>query len=317
VYYYHGDHLGSAQVVTDYRGEVYEHIEYTPYGELWVEHAPNVEATPFRFTGKERDSETGLYYYGARYLNPQTGMWLSTDPAMGEYIPQAPINDEARKYNQNLPGMGGVFNTVNLHVYHYAGNNPVRYTDPTGEASLGALLLIAAKANVINSVAKKYNIDPLSIAIILYQENYRGTGTVKIKDFIGLIYYDRQVQVNDSTHSTYSPGIGQIQLRRAAELLGVDINKAGIKKMLNDLLLNDDFSIDLIGANIIYEQKLLGHEINREEAGFVHNMGSSGYQRYLNNEPDKPSDRIPRRAIPDIELIEEALEGKVDPALWF
>jgi RHS repeat-associated protein len=134
VYYYHGDHLGSAQVVTDYRGEVYEHIEYTPYGELWVEHAPDVEATPFRFTGKERDSETGLYYYGARYLNPQTGMWLSTDPAMGEYIPQAPLNDEARKYNGNLPGMGGIFNTVNLHAYHYAGNNPVKYTDPEGEA---------------------------------------------------------------------------------------------------------------------------------------------------------------------------------------
>ncbi|MDR2073541.1 MAG: RHS repeat-associated core domain-containing protein, partial [Spirochaetaceae bacterium] len=116
----------------DYRGEVYEHIEYTPYGELWIEHAPNVEATPFRFTGKERDSETGLYYYGVRYLNPQTGTWLSTDPAMGEYIPRAPMNDEARKYNQNLPGMGSVFSTVNLHVYHYAGNNPVRYTDPTG-----------------------------------------------------------------------------------------------------------------------------------------------------------------------------------------
>jgi RHS repeat-associated protein len=136
VYYYHGDHLGSAQVVTDYRGEVYEHIEYTPYGELWVEHAPNVEATPFRFTGKEWDSETGLYYYGARYLNPQTGMWLSTDPAMGEYIPLAPVNDEAKRYNGNLPGMGGVFNTVNLHAYHYAGNNPVKYTDPNGRTDI-------------------------------------------------------------------------------------------------------------------------------------------------------------------------------------
>jgi hypothetical protein len=51
---------------------------------------------------------------------------------MGEYIPRAPIDDEAKKYNQNLPGMGGVFNYINLHAYHYAGNNPVKLTDPNG-----------------------------------------------------------------------------------------------------------------------------------------------------------------------------------------
>jgi hypothetical protein len=55
---------------------------------------------------------------------------------MGEYIPQAPINDEAKKANQNLPGMGGVFNLVNLHTYHYAGNNPVKYTDPDGKYNI-------------------------------------------------------------------------------------------------------------------------------------------------------------------------------------
>ena len=47
-------------------------------------------------------------------------------------IPVAPTDDEAKKHNENLPGMGGVFNTVNLHVYHYAGNNPVKYVDPMG-----------------------------------------------------------------------------------------------------------------------------------------------------------------------------------------
>ena len=58
-------------------------------------------------------------------------------------IPVAPINDKAKNHNENLPGMGGVFNVVNLQLYHYAGigqrsdselqaNNPVKYTDPDG-----------------------------------------------------------------------------------------------------------------------------------------------------------------------------------------
>ena len=84
------------------------------------------------FQKVEMDEETGLYYYGARYLDPKYSRWLSGDPALGDYIPNAPIDDEAKKHNENLPGMGGVYNIVNLHLYHYAGNNPVKYTDPDG-----------------------------------------------------------------------------------------------------------------------------------------------------------------------------------------
>ena len=86
-----------------------------------------------------------MYYYGARYLDPKYSRWLSGDPALGEYIPKAPIDDEAKKHNENLPGMGGVFNVVNLQLYHYAGigqrsdselqaNNPVKYVDPDGNS---------------------------------------------------------------------------------------------------------------------------------------------------------------------------------------
>jgi RHS repeat-associated protein len=130
-YYYHSDHLGSAQTVTNYAGAVHERLEYTPYGELWIDWRSDTapeDATPFRFTGQILDPETGLYYYGARYLDPKTSRWLGVDPAMGEYVP-APGQDVSK-----LSGMGGVYNTINLHCYHYAGNNPVKYIDPDGRS---------------------------------------------------------------------------------------------------------------------------------------------------------------------------------------
>ena len=88
-YYYHSDHLGSAQLITDFQGNEYQRLEYTPYGELWIEKTSPVKETkflPYKFTGKERDEETGLYYYGARYLDAKYSRWLSADPALGEYM---------------------------------------------------------------------------------------------------------------------------------------------------------------------------------------------------------------------------------------
>jgi RHS repeat-associated protein len=183
-YYYHSDHLGSAQLITNYRGEEYERIEYTPYGEVWVEKAVSGIPIdiPYRFTGKERDSETGLYYYGARYLDPKTGRWLSTDPAVGDYIPGAPIDDDAKKRNGNLPGMGGVFNYVNLHLYHYAGNNPVKYTDPDGNEPINATL--------VNAINLDFGMDYIDLAKANISEGEYGTAAVMVTDAIFEAAYD-------------------------------------------------------------------------------------------------------------------------------
>ncbi|MGP1459849.1 MAG: RHS repeat-associated core domain-containing protein [Treponema sp.] len=91
-YYYRSDHLGSASLISDYKGDEYQRIEYAPYGETWVEKTNNTgsEYLPYKFTAKEIDEETRLYYYGARYLDPKYSRWISTEPAFGEYIPQRP-----------------------------------------------------------------------------------------------------------------------------------------------------------------------------------------------------------------------------------
>jgi RHS repeat-associated protein len=128
--------------------------------------------TRYLHTGKERDSETGLYYYGARYLDSKTGRWLSGDPAVSDYVPSAPVDDEAKKQNQNLPGMGGVFNYANLHVYHYAGNNPVKLVDPDGEViesawdaiSLG-MGIVSLGVNIKEGNIKGAIIDAAGIAV--------------------------------------------------------------------------------------------------------------------------------------------------------
>jgi hypothetical protein len=78
----------------------------------------------------------GCTTYGARYLDSKASRWLSADPAVGEYIPEAPVNEEARERNGKLPGMGGIYNVINMHLYYYAGNNPVKYTDPDGKATV-------------------------------------------------------------------------------------------------------------------------------------------------------------------------------------
>jgi RHS repeat-associated protein len=120
-YYYHGDHLGSSNFITDKDGAQYEQYLFTPYGETWVEEqSDSLDKINFKFTSKELDEETGLYYFGARYLEPQTSRWMNTDPIYSKYL-------------DSKVGEGGIYNSINSSLYTYAGNNPLMYTDPDGK----------------------------------------------------------------------------------------------------------------------------------------------------------------------------------------
>ena len=107
-FFYHSDHLGSTSYITDDHANITQYDAYLPYGELLVDEHSSSEDLPYKFNGKELDEETGLYYYGARYMDPKISMWLGVDPLREKY-----------------PSVTG---------YCYTMDNPIGLMDPTGMA---------------------------------------------------------------------------------------------------------------------------------------------------------------------------------------
>jgi len=109
IMYYHPDHLGSANVLADTNGDQLDMIEYMPFGK-YVHGDPSDEAE-FTFTGQRKDDTTGLYFFVARYYDPDVGRFVTPDRVVQD--PHSPQ----------------VFNR-----YSYCGNNPINRIDPTGHS---------------------------------------------------------------------------------------------------------------------------------------------------------------------------------------
>lgn len=114
VVFYHPDHLGSTNVTTDADGAVVSETEYYPYGAPRHEVAtlPGSSDPRYRFSDKERDAESGLHYFEARYYHAAIGRFISFD--------------------------NGARRVEATGSYAYAMNNPLRFVDPGGTDPLPA-----------------------------------------------------------------------------------------------------------------------------------------------------------------------------------
>ncbi len=118
-YYYHHDRLGSVTEVTNLIGDVVQRYVYDSFGNTSIynkdgtaitESSTDYLKTPYTFTGRERDPETGLHYHRARYYDTKAGRWISSDPTE--------------------------FESGDSNFYRYVGNNSVNYADPEGEKNI-------------------------------------------------------------------------------------------------------------------------------------------------------------------------------------
>lgn len=110
-FYYTQDHIGSTRIVTDDAGSAVSAEAYSPYGDIqktWV----NEFNPTFKYSGKERDTDTGFDYFGARYYSNKCYRWISTDPIITESV----------EYPHEM------------NLYAFTKNNPVTYYDPDGRS---------------------------------------------------------------------------------------------------------------------------------------------------------------------------------------
>jgi RHS repeat-associated protein len=130
-YYYHPDNLGSSQLMTDRDGDVVQQYGYSPFGREDYKNNTLAFSVSDRYTGQTLDEETGLYYYGARYYDPELARFIQADST----IPDPEFSQA-------------------LNRYAYVYNNPLKFTDPTGQdpITLAILIATAIKAAVVSAV---------------------------------------------------------------------------------------------------------------------------------------------------------------------
>ena len=192
VRYQFNNHLGSAMMETDKDGVVITYEEYHPYGTSSyrsTKSGADLSLKRYRFSGKERDDETGFYYFGARYYAAWLGRWTSSDPA-------------------------GFVKGYNL--YRYCSNSPIMFFDPNGMDE-------KTPDNVVpvwtmdNSKASKDELakinDPQANATdvlkIFQKYGYTGKGPLKWVETPGFTgWWDTSIKVSTTEESNIAGGPG-------------------------------------------------------------------------------------------------------------
>ncbi len=215
VQYYHLDAIGNVRAVTDASGNVVERHDYLPFGEEYTtgpcaSHPGITGGQSKHFTGKERDTETGLDYFGARYYRGSLGRFTTGDP-----IHVWAAMTDPQRWNR----------------YSYARNNPLRYLDPTGKYVCSDDSTCGSTRDRAFEESRQRDLKSKSVGVRTAAGAY---GERNVDNGVTLtVSHDRPVGCGPSDSGCVQPGI-----RAAGEGIGPDIRVwilEGLKGKMLDL----------------------------------------------------------------------------------
>ena len=197
-FFYHSDHLGSTSYITDDKANITQYDAYLPYGEFLVDEHSSSEDLPYKFNGKELDEETGLYYYGARYMDPKISMWLGVD-----------------KLAEKYPTLGG---------YVYCAGNPIKLIDTDGND-----IVIAGKNN--SNITLKTNLIDIRVNATSLGIDFGGAYTLEGEKILSAAL--DIVGIFDTTG--VADGLNATLAAKNGEWLDVGISVLGLLPYAGDL----------------------------------------------------------------------------------
>lgn len=281
IFYFHPDHLGSTSYITTKNGSISQHVEFIAFGEVLFEEHSSSFSSPYLFNGKELDRETNLSYYGARYLDMKTSLWLNVDP-LATYNPV--FEDE---FYFDGDHNGGVYYSGNLSPYIYCYQNPIKYVDPNGKQTE-----VTNKGTIFNA-NKNTKVDPLLRGVERTNEqSHIRTNTSIYNNALN------QKQENNATHiyshgwytdgSTSSEGYSYLSIYYEKEKRHFAIsNTQDLKNWLannnvkSDFLSKKDHILILHGCRSAYGENSIAKTLSEENknTGLV-TVGATGNVLY-------------------------------------
>lgn len=285
--YQFGNHLGSASLELDERAQIISYEEYAPYGSSTYQSVRSQTETAkrFRYTGKERDEESGLYYHGARYYAAWLGRWTNCDP-IG--VADGPC------------------------IYMYCSANPIRLHDPSGKNGAPPLPGLIGNDPKVGKLWEQAVVETLGprFKASTYKEAIEGFQAELSKRVAAKGLGSNKQAGTGINYARESYSAVRTRFGKLAAAAGIDLKGLQVHHTFDELAKNPAGALDT--TNLSFQRGNAGtkgsghnfaHEVNDAAEAGIKNPGQhvAAEMRAKGIEPDVPelSDPHPKAATPD------------------